>query len=142
METLKKRNTPEIINHLEANEIFVFGSNKAGLHYGGAARVAANLFGAVIGEGIGLQGNSYAIPTLDENFNQLHIQEVEGYVSSFVEYAKASTDKCFLVTKIGCGIAGFSVEDIAPLFKECIGTDNVVLPIEFENFILLEKTQS
>ena len=127
MENLKKdRITPQWINSLKENEIFVFGSNLAGMHGGGAARVARLRFGAVMGQGVGLQGQSYAIPTM-----QGGTETIQPYVDEFIAYARMNPDKHFLVTPIGCGIAGFEPEDIAPLFEEAKEVKNISLPESF-----------
>ena len=127
MENLKKdRITPQWINSLKENEIFVFGSNLAGMHGGGAARVARLRFGAVMGQGVGLQGKSYAIPTM-----QGGTETIQPYVDEFIAYARMNPDKHFLVTPIGCGIAGFEPEDIAPLFEEAKEVKNISLPESF-----------
>ena len=107
--------TPEKIDRLAENEVFVFGSNLAGFHGGGAARAAMNLFGAVWGQGVGLQGQCYAIPTM-----QGAVETIKPYVDEFIEFAKTHPGLFFYVTRIGCGIAGFRDEDIAPLFKEAV----------------------
>lgn len=123
------RITNENIDSLKPGEIFVFGSNKAGVHGAGAARLALEKFGAIDGQGSGIQGDSYAIPTKDESVrNSLTVDEIKVYVDEFVEYAKQRSDRRFLVTQIGCGYAKFSPSDIAPLFVECKGLDNVSLP--------------
>lgn len=125
------RYTPEIINELQDNEIFVFGSNLSGIHGGGAARQAMQ-WGAIYGQGILRQGRTYAIPTKSEGIKRsLTIEEIKPYVDGFIFYAKAKRELTFLVTKIGCGLAGYTVEDIAPLFKEAIGIPNIILPKEF-----------
>jgi len=121
-----ERITPEFIKKLSDNEIFVFGSNLAGRHDGGAARIAREDFGAIYGQGVGLQGQSYAIPTM-----QGGIETIKPYVDEFIEFAQSHRELKFLVTKIGCGIAGFSVSEIAPLFRKCTEIENVCLPIEF-----------
>ena len=127
MENLKKdRITPQWINSLKENEIFVFGSNLAGMHGGGAARVARLRFGAVMGQGVGMQGKSYAIPTM-----QGGTETIQPYVDEFIAYARMNPDKHFLVTPIGCGIAGFEPEDIAPLFEEAKEVKNISLPESF-----------
>ena len=123
--------TPENISKLKQNEVFVFGSNKAGNHVGGAARVAVEKFGAIMGHGEGLQGQSYAIPTLDEQMDKVSTEELTRSVRRFADYTRYNTDKVFYVTKIGCGIAGFSVEEIVEVFKSVSFGDNVVLPQEF-----------
>ena len=119
----EKRFTPDFITELKENEVFVFGSNLSGFHGGGAARIAADKFGAVWGQGVGLQGQSYAIPTM-----QGGVDTIKPYVDDFISFAKDHPELTFLVTKIGCGIAGFTEEEIAPLFRAAHSLDNVVLP--------------
>ena len=119
----QKRTTPEFITELQPDEIFVFGSNLQGMHGGGAARVAYRNFGAVMGQGVGLQGQSFAIPTM-----QGGVETIRPYVDEFIAFAKEHPELTFLVTRIGCGIAGFTDEEIAPLFAEAQGVDNIVLP--------------
>ena len=119
----QKRTTPEFITELQPGEIFVFGSNLQGMHGGGAARVAYRNFGAIMGQGVGLQGQSYAIPTM-----QGGVETIRPYVDEFISFAKEHPELTFLVTRIGCGIAGFTEEEIAPLFAEAQGVDNIVLP--------------
>lgn len=106
--------------------MFVFGSNLAGAHGGGAARVARERFGAVWGQGVGLQGQSYAIPTM-----QGGVETIRPYVDQFIAFAEAHTELKFYVTRIGCGIAGFTVAEIAPLFRDALGKPNIVLPRDF-----------
>ena len=127
---LNEQYTPDRITTLGPNDIFVFGSNLQGHHAGGAARIAMNRFGAVFGQGVGLQGNTYAIPTM-----QGGIETIRPYVDVFIDFAKSRPDLTFYVTKIGCGIAGFTFEEIAPLFKEAKGVDNIRLPKEFVDII-------
>lgn len=127
---LDEQYTPDRIATLGPNDIFVFGSNLQGRHAGGAARIALTRFGAVFGQGVGLQGNTYAIPTM-----QGGIETIKPYVDEFIDYAKSHRDLTFYVTKIGCGIAGFTFEEIAPLFREAIGISNVRLPKEFVDII-------
>lgn len=122
--------TPEHITTLGRRDIFVFGSNLAGHHTGGAARVALNRFGAVWGQSEGLQGNSYAIPTM-----QGGIETIKPWVDKFIEFAEYEKALNFYVTKIGCGMAGFEVKDIALLFRNAYNLPNVILPIEFINHI-------
>jgi hypothetical protein len=98
--------------------IFVFGSNRAGKHYGGAARTAVEKYGAIIGQGEGMQGMSYALPTLDENFKPLTMQEVHKSVDRFLDFARGHRELEFHVTAVGCGIAGFKRADISPMFKD------------------------
>ena len=120
------RLTPDNIQSLEANEVFVFGSNLEGMHGGGAARVAREKFGAVMGQGIGVQGQCYAIPTM-----QGGVDTIRPYVDDFIQYALMHPDKTFLVTRIGCGIAGFKDSEIAPLFISAIRVPNIHLPETF-----------
>ena len=117
------RMTPHRIETLKENEIFVFGSNLAGMHGGGAARTACLHFGAVMGQGVGMQGQSYAIPTM-----QGGVETIRPYVDDFIAFAQTRPDKQFLVTPIGCGIAGFDAEDIAPLFAAAVEVGNISLP--------------
>ena len=118
--------TPDFITHLKPNEIFVFGSNLAGHHGGGAARLAYARFGAIYGQGVGLQGQSYAIPTM-----QGGVETIKPYVDEFIAFAQKHPEYTFLVTKIGCGIAGFSEEEIAPLFADAHLVENIVLPLNW-----------
>lgn len=118
--------TPERISALKENEIFVFGSNLAGHHGGGAAWVAMRKFGAVFGQGVGLQGQSYAIPTM-----QGGVETIRPYVDDFIAFAKEHPELKFFVTRIGCGIAGFCDYEIAPLFKAAVDVPNIILPREF-----------
>lgn len=127
---MSKVYTPENITHLEQDEIFVFGSNLQGMHGGGAARVAYNKFGAVWGQGVGLQGQSYAIPTM-----QGGVETIKPYVDQFIEFAYECDQNTFYVTRIGCGIAGFTDEEIAPLFDEAYDLYNIRLPKSFAEII-------
>lgn len=119
----RQLSTPEYIWKLAPNEIFVFGSNLRGIHGGGAAYDAYRRFGAVMGQGVGLQGQSYAIPTM-----QGGVEKIKPYVDEFIRFAGQNRQLTFLVTRIGCGIAGFSDEDIAPLFRNAHGAKNIILP--------------
>ena len=119
----KRRTTPEFIQELAPGEIFVFGSNLRGMHGGGAAYVAYRKFGAIMGQGVGLQGQSYAIPPI-----QGGVETIKPYVDEFIQFAKEHKNLTFLVTRIGCGIAGFTDAEIAPLFEQAHGDDNIILP--------------
>ena len=98
-------------------KIFVFGSNLAGRHGKGAALYARQKCGAVYGQGIGFQGSSYAIPTKDERLNILPLDRIAGFVTEFINFANRHPNLTFQVTRIGCGLAGFKVNQIAPLFR-------------------------
>lgn len=127
------RFTPEFITELQPGEIFVFGSNLSGFHAGGAARVANVKFGAEWGVGIGLTGKCYAIPTM-----QGGVETIKPYTDQFVAFAAEHPELTFLVTRIGCGIAGFTGftdEEIAPLFADALNAPNVVLPQSFVEII-------
>lgn len=123
--------SPEVIDRLEPGQVFVFGSNLAGDHAGGAARAARLKFGAVQGQGEGLQGQSYAIPTM-----QGGVDTIAPYVDRFVDFARRRPDLTFLVTRVGCGIAGFTDTQIAPLFREALRLPNVRLPRPFVDILL------
>lgn len=127
---MKTQFTPNCITELKENEIFVFGSNLQGMHGGGAAFIAYEKFGAIWGQGVGLQGQSYGIPTMHGG-----VDAIKPYVDEFIEFAKSHPELTFLVTRIGCGIAGFRDEEIAPLFKECIEMENVCLPRSFHSIL-------
>ena len=122
----RHRFTPDRIMNLGKNEIFVFGSNLQGMHGGGAARIAVERFGAIMGQGIGLQGQSYAIPTMQGGPNT-----IRPYVDEFIKFAQQHPELTFLVTRIGCGIAGFRPADIAPLFANAVDVENIHLPEDF-----------
>lgn len=130
----KLKYTPDNITHLGKDEIFVFGSNLAGNHAGGAARIAREKFGAIMGQGEGLQGQSYAIPTM-----QGGVETIKPYVDQFIEFARECDQNTFYVTRIGCGIAGFKDEDIAPLFEDALELYNVRLPKSFVDVILRNR---
>jgi hypothetical protein len=116
--------SPKWIKSLSENEIFVFGSNLAGFHGGGAAALAME-WGAIWGQGVGLQGKTYAIPTMFKT-----AEEMKSYIEEFLAFAKTHPELKFLVTELGCGIAGFTPKDVAPFFKAVIDEDieNVYLP--------------
>jgi hypothetical protein len=126
MKIMEERITPDYITKLADKEIFVFGSNLSGSHGGGAALLAYRKFGAVWGQGVGLQGQSYGIPTM-----QGGTETIQPYVDEFIEFAQSHSDLKFYVTAIGCGIAGFSPEDIAPLFKKAVEVKNIYMPSSF-----------
>lgn len=126
--------SPPNITSLQLGEIFVFGSNEAGKHGAGAAKLALFKFGAVYGQGYGLQGKSFGIPTKDSQIKTLPIPTIEEYVIRFLDFALAHQDYKFLVTKIGTGLAGLELEDIAPLFKRGTKLNNVYLPLDFLHF--------
>ena len=118
--------TPERITELKADEVFVFGSNLAGMHGAGAAYVAFQKFGAVMGCGVGFRGQSYAIPTMRGG-----VETIKPYVDEFIEFAKSHPELFFYVTRIGCGIAGFRDKEIAPLFVAAREVENICLPKSF-----------
>ena len=123
------------IDKLEDNEVFVFGSNTEGMHAGGAARMAMN-WGAIYGKAFGLQGKTFAIPTVDyTRSGKMSIDEIKKYVDEFLDFTIKNKDKKFLVTEIGCGIAGFKVSEIAPLFRKALEYNNVYLPERFINYL-------
>ena len=128
------RKTPEKIESLKPNEIFVFGSNPSGFHVGGAAKVALKKFGAIYGQSEGLQGQSYAIPSILPD-----VESIRSHVEKFICYAKKNPHLKFLVTQIGCGHAGYTPYDIAPLFFGAYDLENVYLP---ESFIYVIEHQS
>jgi hypothetical protein len=132
---MNTRTSPKWIKKLEKDEIFVFGSNLSGFHGGGAAALAMQ-WGAVWGQGVGLQGQTYAIPTM-----QGGVETIKPYVDEFLTFAKQHPELKFLVTEIGCGIAGFKPKEIAPLFRLAIdeNIENVYLPECFYKEIIIVK---
>ena len=126
-----KRISPQWIETLNANEVFVFGSNIQGFHGGGAAALAQR-WGAIWGQGVGLHGQTYAIPTM-----QGSLEKIEPYVNEFLNFTQMRLDLVFLVTEVGCGLAGYTVQQIAPLFKSALDEkfQNVYLPNSFHNFL-------
>jgi hypothetical protein len=125
------RTTPENITKLESNQIFVFGSNQSGRHGKGAAKTALG-WGAVYGQAEGLQGRTYGIPSKDRTIRRtLTIDEIKPYVDRFIEFAKEHPELTFLVTEIGCGLAGLKPKQVAPLFIECKDLENIWLPARF-----------
>ena len=116
------------------NEVFVFGSNLAGIHGAGAAAYAHERCGAKWGLGEGLSGNSYALPTKDENVQTLPLERIQQHVDEFRMFAVSRPDLNFMVTQIGCGLAGYTPADIAPMFNHA--PDNVFLPMPFVHALL------
>ncbi len=121
---------PERISTLQPGQIFVFGSNTLGMHAGGAARFAVDRFGAIWGQGEGLQGQSYAIPTMEG------LDRIPAAASRFIQYASQHLEYTFLVTPIGCGIAGYRADDIAPFFRPALSMPNIYLPEPFLKVLL------
>ena len=128
----KRRVSPQWITTLADDEVFVFGSNLEGLHGGGAALLAYERFGAIWGQGTGLQGKSYGIPTMHGG-----IDTIAPYEDEIIAFAREHRELKFLVTEIGCGIAGFTVGEMAPLFKDARDEENIYLPQRFID--ILEK---
>lgn len=128
------RTTNPNITKLSLLEVFVFGSNESGIHGAGAAKQALK-FGAKMGVGIGANGNTYAIPTKDKNIETLPLSKIKVYVAEFIEHTELYPEYKFLVTQIGCGLAGYTPENIAPLFLKAITKENIYLPIEFWNIL-------
>ena len=128
-----QRVTPNRVQSLSPNEIFVFGSNSSGFHAGGAAATAMCKFGAVWGQGEGLQGQSYAIPSMEG------LESLKAAVERFTQFASQHLEQHFLVTRIGCGIAGHTVSEVAPFFSGCVSLDNVSLPADFWDVLGLKK---
>lgn len=111
-------------------EIFVFGSNLGGFHGAGSALEAYRNHGAISGRGIGIQGNSYAIPTKNRFLNTIPINVIKIHVDNFMEYASRNPEDIFRIVAIGCGLAGYTPEEIGPLFHKV--PKNCILPIEFQ----------
>ena len=122
--------TPSKVKALRKGQIFVFGSNCHGSHGAGAARVAVEKFGAIWGQGEGLQGSSYALPTMEG------IENLEKAVKRFTEFAGEHQKLEFLVTAVGCGIAGYAPEEVAPFFSDAAFLRNVYLPLSFWEVIV------
>lgn len=120
-----RRITPSMIDRLEEGEIFVFGSNCHGYHGGGAAHTAMKKFGAIWGQGDGLQGQCYAISTMEG------LDAMSKNIRRFIDFARQHPELKFLVTRIGCGIAGYEVSEVAPLLADAAGLENVWLPDDF-----------
>lgn len=143
---MNKRTTLNNITTLAEDEIFVFGSNLAGRHGAGAAGLAWEKFGAIKFQGEGLQGQSYALPTKDHKIETLPLTQIQTSVDSFVYTASLYPEKKFLVTEVGCGLAGFTPAQIAPLFKKAAELENVWLPQRFwdvlqENYYIVHTEE-
>ena len=122
-------------------EIFVFGSNLRGIHGAGAAVFAVRHHGAIMGQGMGLQGNSYALPTKDHRIQTLPLQDIGRHVAAFLEFTKIRPDLLFNVTRVGCGLAGYTDEQVAPLFINAVHgrLTNIRLPQGWRELILTGK---
>ena len=125
-----------IIKYLPEDTVFVFGSNMAGTHQGGAAKTALLNFGAMKGVGRGWSGQSFAIPTMNEHLQQMPLSQIQHYIDDFKIYTKNHPKTKYFITAVGCGVAGYTVEEIAPMFKGI--SHNVILPVSFRAFV--EKT--
>ena len=128
---MERQYTPENITELKENEVFVFGSNLNGNHTGGAAYLAVEKFGAEMGNAEGIQGQSYAIPTLDKNMERINLTDLEQSINRLYDYAEENPGKTFYMTKIGCGIAGYEVSDIATIVNCRDIPANIIIPEEF-----------
>lgn len=127
------------IEKLSPDQVFVFGSNEAGIHGAGAALIAFKDFGANWDQGFGFHscmfGKTFAIPTKDWDVQVLPLPVIQFYVSRFLDFTKTKPNLNFLVTQIGCGLAGYKVEEIAPLFKKALVLENVYLPKAFIDYL-------
>jgi len=125
------RTSSSNITTLKDNEIFVFGSNESGRHGKGAAKTAMK-WGAVYGQAEGLQGRTYAIPTVNATItNKLSLDKIKVYVDNFIIFAKQNKQLEFLGTPIGTGLAGWTVKDITPLFEDVLEVENIYMPYSF-----------
>jgi hypothetical protein len=132
--------TTRLVTNLKDDEVFVFGSNESGRHGKGAAKLALS-WGAKLGEGRGLHGQTYGIPTKDSRVKTLPLSKIRKYVDDFIEFAKTS-NSTFLVTEIGCGLAGYKAKDIAPFFHKAKDLKNVSLPQKFWNELACYDTKT
>lgn len=130
------KETPAYVSELNPNEVFVFGSNLNGIHGAGAAKLARDKFGAVIGVGEGLTGSSYALPTIGRFFEILPISDIKTHVDRLKTIVESNPDKLFLITAVGCGLATYSAKDIAPLFKDFTILPNMTLPKSFITMLI------
>ncbi len=140
---MKNRTTSDNITSLKPNEVFVFGSNVKGRHGKGAAKTAMQ-WGAKYGQGEGLQGKTYGIPTIQSPGiqNKISIDRIKPYVDRFIVFAKAHSELTFLVTEVGCGLAYHTVKEIAPLFQEAINIENIHLPARFWHKLKREENEN
>lgn len=143
------RFTPEYIEDLHPNEVFVFGSNANGNHYGGAANLAYQRFGAVWGVGEGLRGNSYALPTLNRSMERVSLGALKQAFKHLFQEIDLNPELCFLLTKVGCGIAGYTVKEVARAFWESVNSfyngrwttyvgslpEGLIIPEEFYDYM-------
>lgn len=128
---MNNRITPDNVNRLNENQVFVFGSNLSGRHGKGAAKTALT-WGAKYGQAAGLQGRTYGIPTKDASVRRtLSISEIKPFVDEFIDFAKNNPHLTFLVTEIGCGLAGLKPKEVAPLFQNASDIQNIHLPHRF-----------
>lgn len=143
------RFTPEHIEDLHPNEVFVFGSNANGNHYGGAANLAYQRFGAVWGVGEGLRGNSYALPTLNRFMERVSLGALKQAFKHLFQEIDYNPELCFLLTKVGCGIAGYTVKEVACVFWGAVNSfydgrwttyvgslpEGLIIPEEFYDYM-------
>lgn len=128
-----------IITELKEREIFVFGSNESGRHGKGGAKTAMK-WGAKYGQAEGLQGRTYGIPTVNASISKnLSVSKIKVYVERFVKFARENPQYKFLVTDIGCGLAGLKHKDIAPLFEGVQDLENIVMHYKFYKILKKEK---
>lgn len=138
---MKGRISPDLVTNIKENEVFVFGSNTAGRHGKGAAKQAMT-WGAKYGQGAGLQGRTYGIPTKGKSMKQiLTVDEIKVFVNEFIEFAKANPQLTFLCTEIGCGLSKYRPKDIAPLFAEAVTVTNIHLPARFWHKLIKEEDE-
>lgn len=123
---MENRITPDFITSLKENEIFVFGCRRSGRHWEGVGTFALENFGAIFGQGDGIQGKSYAIATAG-----VGLADIKTTVERFTQYAIEHLEQNFWVTRIGCGLGGWRVPQIAPMFHDASLLNNVYLPKEF-----------
>lgn len=117
------KNNNGLIDSLDPNEVFVFGSNLEGHHVGGAAKQAHEQFGAIWGIGVGMQGQSYAIPTMAP----LTLIEIEVYIKQFIDWASVTPEYTYYVTPIGTGIAGYTQEEMGEIWSKYSLPSNIIL---------------